>query len=83
MFFQKPQPKPRGVPLDDLEAALAPTTLKATRKGDSLLVVNDNLTTRVDVEAPANHDAGDAVISAIVRIRMSVVRVFRTSRAVL
>jgi hypothetical protein len=69
MFFQKPSPKPRGVPLDDLEAALAPTTLKATRKGDALIVVNDNLTTRVEVEAPDNPDAGDAVISAIVTIK--------------
>ena len=69
MFFQKPSPKPRGVPLDDLEAALAPTTLNATRKGDTLIVLNDNLTTRVEVGAPENPDAGDAVISAIVTIK--------------
>ena len=69
MFFQKPSPKPRGVPLDDLEAALAPTTLNATRKWDTLIVLNDNLTTRVEVGAPENPDAGDAVISAIVTIK--------------
>lgn len=65
----RPPPNPRGVPLDDLEDALAPTTLKASRKGDSLVVVNDKLTTRVDVEAPENPDTGDAVISAIVTIK--------------
>ena len=68
MFFQKPNPNPRGVPLDDLEAALAPTTLKATRKGDTLIVLNDNLTTRVEVGAPEKHDSRVAVISAIVTI---------------
>jgi hypothetical protein len=36
------------VPLKDLEDALAPTTLKVTRKGDGLIVQHENLTTRVD-----------------------------------
>ena len=38
MLFKKPSPSPRGVPLGDLEAALKPTTLKASRDGDTLVV---------------------------------------------
>lgn len=74
--MKKPCPNPRGVPLDEIQAALAPTTLKPTREGDSLVVVNDNLTTRVDVETPANADADDAAISAIVTIKTQLPREF-------
>jgi hypothetical protein len=69
MFFKKPNPSPRGVPLKDLEDALAPTTLKATRKGDALIVQHENLTTRVDVIAPENPDPDDGPISAVVSLK--------------
>lgn len=69
MLFKKPTANPLGVPLDDLEAALVPTTLKAKRSGDALIIRNDSFTTRVDVEPPENADAEDAVISAIVTVK--------------
>jgi hypothetical protein len=62
-------PKPLGVPLDDLEKAIRRTTLKATRNGNSLIVKNENLITRIDVVAPANRDCGDATIKGVVQIK--------------
>ena len=69
MFFKKPSPSPRGVPLGDLEAALKQTTLKASRDGDTLVVKHERLVTRVEVAAPENPDADDGKIAAIVTIK--------------
>ena len=41
MFFKKPSPTPRGVPLGDLEEALKQTTLKSSRNGDTLVVKHE------------------------------------------
>jgi hypothetical protein len=69
MFFKKPNPAPRGVALKDLEDALAATTLNATRKGDTLIVQHEKLTTHVDVIAPANPETENGPISAVVTIK--------------
>jgi hypothetical protein len=69
MLFKKPNPAPRGVPLKELEDALAPTTLKASRKGDTLIVKHEKLTTHVEVIAPANPESENGPISAVVTIK--------------
>ena len=69
MFFKKPSPTPRGVPLGALEAALMQTTLKPSRAGDTLIVKNERLVTRVEVAAPETAETIDGKISAIVTIK--------------
>ena len=69
MFSRKPSPTPRGVPLGELEMALKPTTLKASREGDTLLVRHESAVTRVEVSAPETAETVDGMISAIVTIR--------------
>ena len=69
MFFKKPAPMPRGVPLGDLQEALKQTTLKPTRDGDTLLVKHERLVTRVEVSAPNIAETGDGKISAIVTVK--------------
>jgi hypothetical protein len=69
MFFRKPSPSPRGVPLGDLEACLKPTTLKTSREGDTLIVRHERLITRVEVSAPENPETEDRRIGAIVTIK--------------
>ena len=66
---KNPNPKPLDVPLDDLEKAIGQTTLKASRDGNSLIVQNGNLITRIDVIPPANRECGDATINAVVQIK--------------
>ncbi len=77
MFFKKPVSSPRGVPLGDLEAALKPTTLKASRHGDTLIVKHERLVTRVSVSAPENPIADGAKIAAIVTIKTELPTEFR------
>jgi hypothetical protein len=72
---RNPDPRPLGVPLDDLEKAIGQTNLKALRDGSSLIVQNENLITRIDVIAPANRECGDATIKAIVQIRTELPKV--------
>jgi hypothetical protein len=62
-------PRPLGVPLDDLEKAISQTNLKASRDGGSLIVRHRNLVTRIDVVAPAKRECGDATIKAVVQIK--------------
>lgn len=69
MFFKKPAPTPRGVPLGDLEEALKQTTLKPTRDGDTLVVKHERLVTRVEVSAPDTAETVDGKISAIVTVK--------------
>ncbi len=76
MFFKKPDPTPRGVPLADLEAALEPTTLRTTRKGDTLIVKHEKLTTHIEVMAPANIEHETDPISAIVTLKTALPREF-------
>jgi hypothetical protein len=74
LFKKKSEPRPLGVPLDDLEKAINRTNLKASRDGNSLIVRNANLITRVDVVPPANRECGDATIKAVVQIRTELPR---------
>ena len=60
----RPVPRPRGVPLDDLESALKPTTLRASREGDTLVVRHERLVSRVGVVPPATPEPEDGPISA-------------------
>jgi len=60
---------PRGVPLEDLQAALNSTSLTAVREGNALVVQHDRFITRVEVSAPEVSETIDANISAIVRIK--------------
>lgn len=68
MFFKDPDPSPRGVPLGDLEAALSLTNLKPRRRGDSLIIQNDKLTTVVSVLKPPNEETENGPISAVVTV---------------
>ena len=69
LLKKKRDPRPLGVPLDDLEKAINQTNLKASRDGDSLIVRNVNLITRVDVVPPGSRECGDAIIKAVVHIK--------------
>jgi hypothetical protein len=64
-----PDPRPFGVPLDDLQKAINQTSLKASRDGNSLIVQNENLITRIDVVPSTKRECGDADIKAVVQIR--------------
>ena len=69
LLKKKPDSRPLGVPLDDLEKAINHTNLKASRDGNSLIVRNANLITRVDVVPPSKRECGDATINAVVQIK--------------
>jgi hypothetical protein len=68
LLKKKPDPRPLGVPLDDLKNAINQTNLKASRDGNSLIVKNSNLITRVNVVPPGNRECADATIDAVVQI---------------
>ena len=75
MFWnKKADPRPLGVPLDDLEAALAQTTLKTKRDGNSLIVTHPNFATHVDVVAPAKRESENGPIKAVVQLRTELPR---------
>jgi hypothetical protein len=69
MVSNKTSPSPQGVPLGDLEAALAGTTLKTLREGDTLIVTHEHLVTLVEVSAPEIAETVDGRISAIVTVK--------------
>ena len=69
MLFKKTNPSPRGFLLKDLEDALATTTLKVTKNGDTLIVQHEQLTTRVEVIPPANPESENGPISAVITIK--------------
>jgi hypothetical protein len=69
LLKKKPDPRPLGVPLDDLKNAINQTNLKASRDRNSLIVRNANLITRVNVFPPASRECGDATINAVVQIK--------------
>jgi hypothetical protein len=79
LLKKNPDPRPLGVPLDDLERAINQTNLKASRDGNSLIVRNANLNTRVDVVPPANRECGDATIKAVVQIKTELPKEIATS----
>lgn len=70
MFFnKKSDPRPLGIPLDDLVTALAATTLKVKREDDSLIVKHRTYSTRVDVIRPPNLETENGPIKAVIQIR--------------
>jgi hypothetical protein len=69
LLKKKPDPRPLGVPLDDLEKAINQTNLKASRDHDSLIVRNTDLVTTVSVVRPDKRECGDATIKAVVQIK--------------
>jgi hypothetical protein len=68
LLKKKTDPRPLGVPLDDLQKAINHTNLKASRDGNSLIVQNANLITRVDVVRSPT-ECGDATIKAVVQLK--------------
>ena len=57
MFWsKKSNPAPLGVPLGDLMAMLAPTTIKASLKGDALIAQHEHYTMRIEVVPPATSE---------------------------
>lgn len=69
MFWnKKPNPAPLGVPLGDLMAMLAPTTIKASLKGDALIAQHEHYAMRIEVVPPATRESENGPIRAVVRM---------------
>jgi hypothetical protein len=69
MFWNKrPDPSPLGVPLGELEALLAPTSIKTTRKDNALLARHEHYTLRIEVVPPEARESENGPIRAVVRI---------------
>ena len=62
-------PRPCGVPLSDLEAALSRTSLKVSRQRDTLLIRHEHYLTRIALAAPEKTGTTDGRIAAIVTVR--------------
>jgi hypothetical protein len=70
MFWRKKSSSsPLGVPLQDLEAMLAATSIKVTRRGDNtLLAKHEHYTVKVEVVSPDKRDSEDRPIRAVVKV---------------
>ena len=69
MFWnRKTNSSPRGVPLGDLMAMLAPTSIKATIKGDSLIAQHEHYAIRIEVVPPEVQESENGPIRAVVRM---------------
>lgn len=69
MFWNtKSDPNPLGVPLGDLQAILAPTSIKATVKGNILTARHEHYIVRVEVVPPEHRDSQNGPIRAVVRM---------------
>jgi hypothetical protein len=69
MFWnKKPNPAPLGVPLGDLMAMLAPTTIKTSLKGDALIAQHEHYAMRIEVVPPATRESENGPIRAVVRM---------------
>ena len=66
---KKRDPRPLGVPLDDLVQALQGTTLTVAQEGNSLIVGHPNFSTRVDVLRPESQDSVKEPMKAIIQVR--------------
>jgi hypothetical protein len=65
---KKPNPSPLGVPLGDLMAMLAPTSIEASLKGESLIARHEQYAVRIDVVPPAMRESENGPIRAVVRL---------------
>lgn len=69
MFWKKkPNPDPLGVPLGELEAALAPTSIKVTRENSRLLARHEHYTVAIEVIPPEVRESENGRIRAVVRL---------------
>ena len=69
MFWKKkPTSGPLGVPLADIEAMLTPTSIKVTRKGNSLQARHESYTVCIEVLPPEVRESENGPIKAIVRM---------------
>jgi hypothetical protein len=67
MFWnKKTDQNPLGVPLGDIQAMLAPTTIKTTLKGNFLLARHEQYTVRIEVVPPATRESENGPIRAVV-----------------
>ena len=71
-------PRPLGVVLEDLENAIDQTTLEASRDGNSLVVRDKNLITRIDLVPPAKRECDDAAIQIKTELPKEIVGAFLT-----
>lgn len=60
--------RPLGVPLDELESLLAPTSLELTREDRALVGHNGTYQTRVEVSRPETRSGPNGPIRAVVRV---------------
>jgi hypothetical protein len=69
MFWnRKADTSSRGVPLADLMAMLAPTSIKATIRGDSLIAQHEHYAIRIEVVPPEVRESENGPIRAVVRM---------------
>ena len=69
MFSNKtPNSSPLGVPLGDLMAMLAQTSIKASLKGESLIARHEQYVIRIDVVPPALRESENGPIRAVDRM---------------
>lgn len=69
MFWnKKPTTHPLGVPLADVQGMLAPTSIKVTLKGNTLLAKHENYTIRMEVIPPEGPVSENGPMRAVVRM---------------
>ncbi len=63
MFWnKKPNPAPLGVPLGNLMAGIAPTTIKDSLKSDTLIPQHEHYGIRVEIAPPAMRESENSTI---------------------
>ena len=65
---KKLDPNPLGVPLGDLQALLAPTSIKASLMENGLLALHEHYTIRIEVVPPENRQSENGPIRAVVQM---------------
>ncbi|GAB4040363.1 MAG: hypothetical protein Fur0014_10820 [Rubrivivax sp.] len=69
MFWsKKAEAKPLGVPLGDLQALLAPTSIRAKVDGNTLIARHEHCAVRVEVVPPGHRESDNGPIRAVVRV---------------
>jgi hypothetical protein len=73
---KKVDTSPLGVPLGDLAALLAPTSIKAEIKGNVLLARHEHYAVRIEVVPPENRESENGPIQAVVRMTTALPKPF-------
>lgn len=69
MFWKKnSDPAPLGVRLDQIQAILSATSIKASLKGNTLLARHEHYTVRIEVVPAKSKDSQNGPIRAVVRV---------------